>query len=91
MFSRLQLLLFLSALLTAFTGLVSGDRVVERAQVERTAVGSAVEAIVETAAPAVRAMPEILERTANPAAAPLATVQDGAVLTVLQVNNRRRE
>jgi hypothetical protein len=88
---RLQLLLFLSALLTGFTGMISGERTVERPTVERSAA-AAVETIAEIAAPAPRVAP--LRHgfdTALSAAIPLAPVQAGAVRAVLLVTGSRLE
>jgi hypothetical protein len=89
---RLQLLLFLSALLTCFTGIISGERVAERVQVQRTASGAAVVALAETVAPAPRAAHAMVRSTAVfPAALQLVPVQAGALRAVFLVNGSRLE
>jgi len=45
----LQLLLLLSALLTGFTGMIAGDRMVERTELRQNAVAAAVETFAEVA------------------------------------------
>jgi len=88
----LQLLLFLSALLTCFTGIISGERVAERVQVQRAATGTAVAALAENVAPAPRARHAmVLSTAAFPAVLPLVPVQAGALRSVLLVSGSRLE
>lgn len=52
----MQLLLLLSALLTGFTGMIAGDRVIERTELQQNAVSAAVETLAEVAVSATHAV-----------------------------------
>jgi len=89
---HLQLLIFLSALLTCFTGIISGERVAERVQVQRIASGAAADTLAETVAPAPRAAHAAVRSIAIfPAALPLEPVQAGALRAVLLMSGSRLE
>ena len=77
--------------MAAFTGMISGERVIERPQIERSAAVSAVEALAEAVAPAPQIAFRPVRISALPAAPSLAPVQAGAIRAVLLVNGSRLE